>query len=436
MWLHRDASMLPGFPRKLSGSANTGDGASSPVLVDLDGDNKNELVVGGSDGIIHAFRPDGSELPGWPVHDRSAAAPHGRAGVRQRRRPLRRRWGGARLDRRGRRRPRRRPGGLRRRHARARSTAGGPDGHQLFHEQSESRLLRQAAGALRQLAPRQVQPDAARLHRLTGARRPRRRRPRRSIAASMDRHVYAWHIERRPGAPASRCWWSTRARSSRSTRRPTRSPSTPTPAPSSRARSSTRPAVGDLDGGERPTAPRSWSAPTRSTTADSDGGVNADLINGGALRGSRRPACSAPATRRLYAIEPDGDRRPDLATRATRSARLAREDRHRLHRASAGRRRGRHRLAGRSARSNCPSGGQGAKVSVMPAAGLAYVLNPNGSPATADDADGSGHRARSPTSRPAPQKYDTTTTSAVGHPAFGEPWRRGPASACSRRRPG
>ena len=58
MWLHRDASMVPGFPRKLSGSANTGDGASSPVLVDLDGDNRNELVVGGSDGIIHAFRPE------------------------------------------------------------------------------------------------------------------------------------------------------------------------------------------------------------------------------------------------------------------------------------------------------------------------------------------------------------------------------------------
>ncbi|HEY1237771.1 MAG TPA: S8 family serine peptidase, partial [Solirubrobacterales bacterium] len=39
MWLHRDASMLPGFPRKLDGDSSTGDGSSSPVLVDLDGDN-------------------------------------------------------------------------------------------------------------------------------------------------------------------------------------------------------------------------------------------------------------------------------------------------------------------------------------------------------------------------------------------------------------
>ncbi|HEX2232736.1 MAG TPA: S8 family serine peptidase, partial [Thermoleophilaceae bacterium] len=60
--LHRDAEMLDGFPRDLGG-----DGASSPLFVDLDGDNRNELVIGGSDGFVHAYRRDGSELPGWPV---------------------------------------------------------------------------------------------------------------------------------------------------------------------------------------------------------------------------------------------------------------------------------------------------------------------------------------------------------------------------------
>ena len=60
--LHRDAEMMNGFPRDLGG-----DGASSPLFVDLDGDNRNELVIGGSDGFVHAFRPDGSELSGWPV---------------------------------------------------------------------------------------------------------------------------------------------------------------------------------------------------------------------------------------------------------------------------------------------------------------------------------------------------------------------------------
>ena len=64
MNLHRDAETLNShFPIDLGT-----DGASSPVLVDLDGDNRNELVVATSDGVIHAYRPDGTELPGWPVH--------------------------------------------------------------------------------------------------------------------------------------------------------------------------------------------------------------------------------------------------------------------------------------------------------------------------------------------------------------------------------
>jgi hypothetical protein len=65
MYLHRDQDMLPGFPRRLGGAH--GDGESSPILVDLDGDNRNELVIGSSDGFVHAYRPDGTELPGWPV---------------------------------------------------------------------------------------------------------------------------------------------------------------------------------------------------------------------------------------------------------------------------------------------------------------------------------------------------------------------------------
>jgi hypothetical protein len=63
LYLHRDQDMLPGFPKTLPG-----DGESSPVLADLNGDNRNELIFGTSDGIVHVMRPDGSELPGWPVH--------------------------------------------------------------------------------------------------------------------------------------------------------------------------------------------------------------------------------------------------------------------------------------------------------------------------------------------------------------------------------
>jgi hypothetical protein len=63
LFLHRDQDMLRGWPRELHT-----DGASSPLLIDLAGDNRNQLVLATSDGVVHAFNPDGSELPGWPVY--------------------------------------------------------------------------------------------------------------------------------------------------------------------------------------------------------------------------------------------------------------------------------------------------------------------------------------------------------------------------------
>jgi hypothetical protein len=55
--------MLSGWPKELQT-----DGASSPLLVDLAGDNRNQLVIATSDGWIHAYNENGTELPGWPVH--------------------------------------------------------------------------------------------------------------------------------------------------------------------------------------------------------------------------------------------------------------------------------------------------------------------------------------------------------------------------------
>lgn len=62
-YLHRDQDMVDGFPRQLPGDIE-----ASPVLADLDGDNRNELLVANSDGLVHAWRRDGSELPGYPFH--------------------------------------------------------------------------------------------------------------------------------------------------------------------------------------------------------------------------------------------------------------------------------------------------------------------------------------------------------------------------------
>src|SRR5436190_1599491 len=52
-----------GFPKRL------GTGGEAPVrYADLNGDNVEELIVPAQDGLVHAYEPNGSELPGWPVH--------------------------------------------------------------------------------------------------------------------------------------------------------------------------------------------------------------------------------------------------------------------------------------------------------------------------------------------------------------------------------
>ncbi|MGI8335801.1 FG-GAP-like repeat-containing protein [Actinomadura scrupuli] len=48
---------------------------AAPVLVDLDGDHRLDVVQAGWDGRLHAWRPDGSDLPGWPVKVSIDAAP-------------------------------------------------------------------------------------------------------------------------------------------------------------------------------------------------------------------------------------------------------------------------------------------------------------------------------------------------------------------------
>ena len=70
--IHRDDSLLPGFPVAL-GVRNDRDlhpgasGEGSPKLADFDGDGDLEIVYGDSDGLLHVFQGDGSELTGFPV---------------------------------------------------------------------------------------------------------------------------------------------------------------------------------------------------------------------------------------------------------------------------------------------------------------------------------------------------------------------------------
>jgi hypothetical protein len=45
---------------------------SSPTMADIEGRGGLDVVVAGSDGTVHALRPDGTEAPGWPVSTRLA----------------------------------------------------------------------------------------------------------------------------------------------------------------------------------------------------------------------------------------------------------------------------------------------------------------------------------------------------------------------------
>jgi len=67
---HDDPDLLAGFPRYLDA-----DGAGSPAFADIDGDGTAELVLTDGNGFVHAFRPDGGEMPGWPVHTEALPLP-------------------------------------------------------------------------------------------------------------------------------------------------------------------------------------------------------------------------------------------------------------------------------------------------------------------------------------------------------------------------
>ena len=61
-------------PDRVDVASPAGVGTASPVFADLDGDRRNELVVATDEGAVHALRPDGSQLSGYPL--RTPAAPY------------------------------------------------------------------------------------------------------------------------------------------------------------------------------------------------------------------------------------------------------------------------------------------------------------------------------------------------------------------------
>ena len=60
--VRHDPGLLPGYPRLVGGEP-----AAAPSYVDLEGRHQLDLVFATTDGQVHALRPDGSEVPGFPV---------------------------------------------------------------------------------------------------------------------------------------------------------------------------------------------------------------------------------------------------------------------------------------------------------------------------------------------------------------------------------
>jgi Subtilase family len=417
MWLHHDASLLPGFPRKLGGSSSTGDGASSPVLVDLDGDNRNELVVGGSDGFVHAFRPNGSELAGWPVRTNQPPLHTGErafagGGVTTN-------VGGAILasvaaadvD---------RDGVPEVFAADMEGQVYGWDaaGHRIFHEQSNPDY------SGRPLAPF-VNSRHGKFNRtqhgfigspvLADLDRDGRLE---IIAAAMDRHVYAWHSNGSPvaGFPVLVVDPSKVQSIDPATHQVTFNANAGS---EQQGAIIDTPAVGDLDGAAGGSAanPEIVIGTNEEYQAASDGGANADLINSGLYALASSAGILSPGNSRLYAIKPTGDGdsnpSPGNAIRPGWPAKIGLANTELLPVVGEG-------ITGSPAIGpvNCPSGGQGSKVTVMPAAGFSYVLNPNARSCYGQDPNGKDRVLNSVVPGGNPQKYDLTTLSAVGHPAF------------------
>jgi hypothetical protein len=69
-----EQGVMEGFPKFLGA-----DGATSPAFADIDGDNVDELIIGDGNGYVHAYKEDGSEVPGWPVHTTPLTLPKGKA---------------------------------------------------------------------------------------------------------------------------------------------------------------------------------------------------------------------------------------------------------------------------------------------------------------------------------------------------------------------
>jgi hypothetical protein len=423
-YLHRDQDMLSGFPKSLNG-----DGASSPTFVDLDGDNQNELVFGSSDGIVHAWHRDGSELPGWPVHSDPLplhtgghAFTSGEISDTASRSAILGTVAAADIDR-----------------------DGSPE--VVAGDMQGNLYVWNADGTLK--FKREANPNFSGkpLTPFVNVRRGVRYRTqhgfiaspvladldgnggnREIIAANMDRHVYAWHADgsQVDGFPVVVVDHSKVSSIDSQTHAPTFNAGAGS-ALNGGAIVDT-PAVGDLTGDGKPEI---LIGTNEEYVADQDGGLAVGNLDAdAALQLLQAAGILDLANSRVFAIKPTGD--PDDPLAGTDPfvsgwpVKVARIKAELLP------------VVGEGITGNpiiggpitCTSGGTGVKAGVMPDAGPAYILNPDGSSCYGQTPDQGGtpqDNAMQINFPGSAEKYDTPAIPAVGHPAFGNLGGTGPS---------
>jgi hypothetical protein len=407
LFLHRDADMLRGFPIELRA-----DGDSAPLLADIDGDNRNELIVATSDGIVHAYRPDGSEVRGWPVHAARLPLHLGESAYRR--------------------------GGVGRRHYGAvlgalaagdlfgdgrlevvaddnqgNVYAWNPQGRLVFHRRSLARFsgaplipFHTVRNGVRDRVERGFLSSPV-LANLDGGRGLD------VIAAGDDRHVYAWHANGKPvrGFPVLVADPDKVASVDPTTDHITFRNVDPHPGLNDdQGKIIDTPAVADIDHSGHPSIIVGTNEEYPVGTGD-EGQINASSANSASVSLVGQTGVLTFANGRVYAIRHDGNAsgHPFLPGWP---AKVGIIDAGLLPDVGEG-------INGSPvvASLRCPSGGLGPKIGVTPDAGPAYVFNANGS--SCYGRSGGADNTLETDIAVSAGKYDTPVFAAVGYPAFG-----------------
>ena len=405
-YLHRDRDLLRGFPRFLGT-----DGASSPLWVDLDRDNRDELVLGTSDGVVHAFKPNGREAPGWPV--RGAALPLHTGGRAFRSGEVRPASGAilasvaaADLDR-----------------------DGSPE---VVAADYEGRVYAWSARGRPVWGARtRVDWSGKPLAPFVDVRKGKRHRTQRGfiaspvladidgndggrlevVAASMDRHVYAWNHDGRRvrGFPVIVVDPAKVASVDPRTQRVTFNANAGEEL--NQGAIIDTPAVGDITGDGKPEIVVGTNE-EYAADAPGEGGINAATSNTASIAILEQTGALAYGNSRLYAIRGTGrvgGGSPYLPGWPFKVGKIFTELLPVVGEGITG--------APVIGPVDCPSGGRGAKVGVMPDAGVSYVVNPNATSCYGEE--GGKSRGLQTDVTLSGRKQDAFAYSAVGHPAFG-----------------